>query len=60
MIVCSRSLRETFYLPSRNAINSAVNNIEIGDRAHVKASKILGVTRPTLYDVMRRLSIQIQ
>ena len=26
----------------------------------VKASQILGVTRPTLYDVMRRLSIQIQ
>ena len=26
----------------------------------VKASEILGVTRPTLYDVMRRLSIQIQ
>jgi two-component system NtrC family response regulator len=24
----------------------------------VKASEILGVTRPTLYDLMRRLSIQ--
>ena len=35
----SRSLKETFYLPSRSAVNSAVNYIDIGDRAHTETGR---------------------
>ena len=63
MIVCSRSLREIFYLPSQSSINSAVNDIKIHDRAHTAfagkrlKSNSLGGFRP---DVMMYIAAALQ
>ena len=48
VIVFSRSLRDIFCLPSRRSINSAVNDIGIGDRAQTSrfANRVHRARRP--------------